>query len=171
MDTLTVKIIVVIAAVIGFNLVFPPFVRPAKGQITSRYSIRKKPEAWWPFDLEAHPGIDIANANGTVIRTTKTGFLHDVGGSASYGNYVEIYHWFGFSSFYAHLSRADVREGQFIIKGMKIARMGSTGRSTGSHVHFEIRWLGCPLPPGMLLFYDNIRYVAADAIAGPASGN
>lgn len=86
-----------------------------------------------------HQGVDIAGG-GTVVasasgRVTKIGSMQD----SEYGNYVEVEHRFGFTTKYAHLGRIYVREGQKVVAGDNIGTMGSTGVSTGTHLHFEIR--------------------------------
>ena len=86
-----------------------------------------------------HKGIDIANNTGTPIHAARKGVVTYSGWSGAYGYLVEIAHADGESTRYAHNSRLLVKKGQVVPRGMKISLMGSTGRSTGPHLHFEIR--------------------------------
>jgi len=106
------------------------FVWPAKGVFTSGYGWR-----WGRM----HKGIDIANNVGTPILAAKDGIVAYSGWSGGYGYLVEISHGDGTSTRYAHNSRLLVKKGQFVPQGQQISLMGSTGRSTGPHLHFEIR--------------------------------
>lgn len=117
----------------------PPFIRPAEGKTTSGFFVRMKPDEVIFSGLELHSGNDIANAAGTRIKASRMGRITAVGFSESYGNYIEIDHGLGFSTVYAHLASASVKEGQFVLRGKTIGLMGSTGRSTGPHLHFEVR--------------------------------
>lgn len=104
---------------------------PTKGVFTSGYGWR-----WGRM----HKGIDIANNVGTPILAAKSGLITFSGwSSGGYGYMVEIAHPDGSSTRYAHNSRLLVKKGQLVPQGTKISLMGSTGRSTGPHLHFEIR--------------------------------
>ena len=103
---------------------------PTKGVFTSGYGWR-----WGRM----HKGIDIANNTGTPIHAARKGVVTYSGWSGAYGYLVEIAHADGESTRYAHNSRLLVKKGQVVPRGMKISLMGSTGRSTGPHLHFEIR--------------------------------
>jgi len=106
---------------------------PTKGVFTSGYGWR-----WGRM----HKGIDIANNTGTPIHAARQGVVTFSGWSGAYGYLVEIAHGDGDSTRYAHNSRLLVSKGQMVSRGMKISLMGSTGRSTGPHLHFEIRRSG-----------------------------
>ena len=106
------------------------FLWPTKGVFTSGYGWR-----WGRM----HKGIDIANNVGTPILAAKDGIVAYSGWSSGYGYLVEISHTDGTSTRYAHNSRLLVRKGQIVPQGQTISLMGSTGRSTGPHLHFEIR--------------------------------
>jgi murein DD-endopeptidase MepM/ murein hydrolase activator NlpD len=104
---------------------------PAQGSLTSRYGRR-----WGRM----HKGIDIAGPVGTPINTAADGTVISSGwSSGGYGNLIEIRHSDGSTTRYGHNSRLLVSVGQQVRQGQQIAEMGSTGRSTGSHLHFEIR--------------------------------
>ena len=109
------------------------FVWPTKGVFTSGFGWR-----WGRM----HKGIDIANNVGTPIVAARDGVVKFSGWRSGYGYLVELTHSDGSSTRYAHNSRLLVRKGQIIPQGVRISLMGSTGRSTGPHLHFEIRQYG-----------------------------
>jgi len=110
------------------------FISPARGVLTSGYGPR-----WGRM----HRGIDIAGPVGTTIMASAPGVVASAGwNSGGYGNLVEVLHPDGSLTLYAHNSRIVARRGQQVQQGQKIAEMGSTGRSTGPHVHFEIHPAG-----------------------------
>ncbi|MEX6507929.1 M23 family metallopeptidase [Jiella sp. M17.18] len=94
-----------------------------------------------------HTGIDYAEPEGTVVHATAPGTVTRAGPASGYGNLVEIDHGDGISTRYGHLSRIDVVAGQKIAKGERIGAVGSTGRSTGPHLHYEVRRDGAPIDP------------------------
>ena len=106
---------------------------PTKGVFTSGFGWR-----WGRM----HKGIDIANNTGTPILAARDGFVAFAGWSGAYGYLVEMTHADGDSTRYAHNSRLLVKKGQIVPQGSRISLMGSTGRSTGPHLHFEIRRAG-----------------------------
>lgn len=101
---------------------------PADGIITDTFGTRNG----------HHKGIDIAEAAGTPILTVDDGYVTRSYYSDTYGNVIFIKHDVGFETVYAHLSKRNVQEGQTVKKGQVIGLMGSTGESSGSHLHFEI---------------------------------
>ena len=104
---------------------------PATGTLTSRFGRR-----WGRM----HKGIDIAGPVGTPIDAAADGTVIAAGWNAGgYGNLVEIRHSDGTTTRYGHNSRLSVSVGQIVRQGQQVAEMGSTGHSTGSHLHFEIR--------------------------------
>lgn len=98
-----------------------------------------------------HAGLDFRGPIGTPILASARGVVSFVGVKSGYGNVVEIDHGHGIMTRYAHLSGFDTRVGTKVDAGQKIARMGSTGRSTGSHLHFEVRLNGQALNPRRFL--------------------
>jgi murein DD-endopeptidase MepM/ murein hydrolase activator NlpD len=94
-----------------------------------------------------HAGIDLAGPVGTPIYATADGVVVDAGRESGYGNVVRVQHEFGFQTVYAHQSRIRVKVGQQVSRGEQIGDMGSTGRSTGSHLHYEVRVQGQPVNP------------------------
>jgi len=89
-----------------------------------------------------HAGIDIPGPLGSPVRAAATGIIDYAGRAGGYGNMIEIDHGGGLVTRYAHLSRFLVASGARVERGQEIAMMGSTGRSTGSHLHFEVRLNG-----------------------------
>lgn len=115
------------------------FSKPVKNSIiTSRYGYRRE---------EFHTGLDMAVSTGTPIYAAQDGKVIFSGINGNYGNLVKIEHKFGYVTYYAHCSKLLVKEGENVKRGQKIALVGSTGRSTGPHVHFEIRKNGNLLNP------------------------
>jgi murein DD-endopeptidase MepM/ murein hydrolase activator NlpD len=94
-----------------------------------------------------HAGVDLAAPRGTPIFATADGVVTAAGRESGYGNVVRIRHEFGFETVYAHQSRIRVKVGQEVSRGVQIGDMGSTGRSTGSHLHYEVRVNGQPVNP------------------------
>jgi len=107
-----------------------------RSSITSMYGYRLD-----PFDghVEFHTGIDIAHPVGTELVAVMDGTVTDVGYASGYGNYLEITHEKGQSAFYAHCSVVSVSIGDEVKLGQKVGEMGSTGNSTGSHLHLEVK--------------------------------
>ena len=95
----------------------------------------------------SHDGIDIGLSAYPNIYAAGSGKVVEAGKSSGYGNYVVIDHGYGFKSLYAHLSSYSVKVGDWVKKGQKIAKMGNTGTSTGTHLHFEIHVNGVPTNP------------------------
>jgi murein DD-endopeptidase MepM/ murein hydrolase activator NlpD len=98
-----------------------------------------------------HAGLDFKGPIGTPILAAAKGKVVLAGFNGGYGNSVEIRHANGLVTRYAHLSGVDVRKGQMVERGLQIGRMGSTGRSTGSHLHFEVRLNGQAINPRKFL--------------------
>ncbi|MGI8807619.1 MAG: murein hydrolase activator EnvC family protein [Acidimicrobiales bacterium] len=111
---------------------------PANGSVTSGFGYR-----WGSL----HAGIDIANGAGTPIRAAKSGTIILAGWNGGYGNCIVVDHGGGFSTLYGHMTRLRASEGQRVSQGDLIGDMGSTGNSTGSHLHFETRTNGSPQDP------------------------
>ncbi len=113
-----------------------PFFRPTSAAAqTSSYGVRLDPFTRRPA---FHSGLDFAGATFTPIYSTAPGVVSFTGVRSGYGNTVEIDHGNGFKTRYAHLAAFTVRVGQRVTVGQRIASMGSTGRSTGPHLHYEV---------------------------------
>jgi murein DD-endopeptidase MepM/ murein hydrolase activator NlpD len=114
------------------------------GRLTSGYGLRKDPVLGL---AETHEGIDLAAKHGTPIHAYAEGVVSFSGWQAGYGRLVVVRHADGTESAYAHNSRNLVRAGDRVSKGMPVAEVGSSGRSTGPHLHFEIRKGGRAVDP------------------------
>lgn len=125
-----------------------PSIWPANGDVTSRFGGRQSP---FGYGSDWHPGIDIANSYGSPIVATADGVVTSAGWNGGYGLFVEIEHGNGISTAYGHSSQLAVQAGQTVKKGDVIAYMGSTGASTGPHVHYEVRVNGRQVNPADFL--------------------
>jgi murein DD-endopeptidase MepM/ murein hydrolase activator NlpD len=126
-----------------------PFGMPTEGaRVTSGFGSRRDP---FRRGAAMHEGVDFAAPSGTPIYSTAEGVIVFSGRQRGYGNIVKIRHAFGFETVYAHLSKSRVRVGQRVQRGSRIADMGSTGRSTGSHLHYEVRIDGQAIDPGKFI--------------------
>ncbi len=122
------------------------FIWPCMGTITSPFGER------YIFGKQGfHTGTDIAAPTGTSIAAAAAGVVVCAEPTGSYGNLVKVDHGNGFLSYYAHCSELWVSEGNWVSQGQPIAAVGSTGRSTGPHCHFELRWQQEPLDPQLCL--------------------
>lgn len=112
-----------------------PKLWPTWGRITSRFGMRRHPITG---KRDFHGGIDIANDKGTDVRAAAAGTVTLAGYTPGFGRLVVIDHGYGFITRYAHNSRIFVKKGQKVKRGSPIARMGSSGHSTGTHLHYEV---------------------------------
>lgn len=115
-----------------------------KGWISSYFGPRIDPFTGKPG---FHPGIDFAGRMGENVHAIAGGVVTFAGRDGGYGNMVEIDHGDGYSTVYGHNERIDVKVGQVVKRGQVISQLGSTGRSTGPHVHLEVRYHGRPINP------------------------
>lgn len=120
------------------------FSKPVRGKYTSGFGIRRDP---FTGGAGYHMGIDISAPLGTPIRAAKDGRVVLAGWYGGYGRCIIIKHQFGFETVYGHLSRVLVEKDSWIKAGQIIGRLGSTGRSTGPHLHLEVRKFGRPVNP------------------------
>jgi len=129
----------------------PTFI-PAKGEITSPFGMRNHPIE---KVFKAHQGVDINASKGDPIYAAAAGIVEFAGYSKGYGYNVKIDHQNGFRTIYGHSSKLLVKKGDKVAKGQKIALVGSTGNSTGPHLHFEIRIGNTPVDPTEYLNFGN----------------
>lgn len=121
------------------------FIQPVSGRRSSGYGMRRHPISG---RTRMHTGVDIAAPSGTAIKAAGAGRVISAGYRNGYGNTVVIDHGGGISTLYAHCSRIYVSVGKDVKQGDRIAAVGSTGYSTGPHLHFEVRKNGKPVDPG-----------------------
>ena len=121
---------------------------PTKGWLTSSFGMRKSP---FTGKKKLHEGYDIAARTGTPVYVTADGVVTRSETTPGYGKLIVIDHGYGYRTYYAHNSKNLVRAGHRVKRGEKIAEVGNTGRSTGSHVHYEIRRNGVPVNPKKFL--------------------
>lgn len=115
-----------------------------KVRITSNYGTRTDP---FTGEQKKHRGIDFAGKIGTELLAVAPGRVISAGDRVGYGTTVEIDHGLGFTTLYAHLSQIMVTRGDWVRPGTIVGLAGSTGRSTGPHLHYEIRYKGVPFDP------------------------
>jgi len=121
-----------------------PAMWPTEGRITSPYGYRFHPLR---LSNEFHSGIDIANEAGTPILATADGVIRHSGWAQGYGMCAVVDHGFGYSTLYGHMSEIVSKQGAQVKRGQMIGRMGSTGTSTGNHLHYEVWTGGLPRDP------------------------
>lgn len=121
-----------------------PLGKPVNSRITSNFGTRKDPFTGKP---KKHRGIDFAGKIGTELMAVAPGRVVSAGERVGYGTTVEIDHGLGFTTLYAHLSQILVSRGDWVRPGTVIGLAGSSGRSTGPHLHYEIRYKGAPFDP------------------------
>lgn len=119
-------------------------VLPVTGRISDEYGYRIHPITG---KLKMHYGIDLAAPYGSDIGAAMSGTVIKVGQSSDYGLYVKLSHGGGLETLYAHCSAAIVSEGDSVAKGQTVAKVGSSGESTGAHCHFEVRVNGTRVNP------------------------
>lgn len=161
------------APVMARSAVFVPSGRPVeKLELTSNFGVRSD-----PFNGHArmHKGIDIPGPVGTPIYATADGIVSRAERASGYGNLVEISHGNDMSTRYGHLSKLIAQPNQRVRRGQLIGLMGSTGRSTGSHLHYEVRIAGVAVNP-LPFVTGSERAMAMNAnppvaMGGPSSGD
>ncbi|MGZ3589730.1 MAG: peptidoglycan DD-metalloendopeptidase family protein [Thermodesulfobacteriota bacterium] len=121
-----------------------PSIWPVQGWVTSSFGFRTNP---FTGLNQMHEGLDISNRVGTPIIAPADGIVSDTGNDYGHGNVVVISHGFGITSRYNHLSKIYVKAGQKVNRGDKIAEIGLTGKTTGPHLHYEVRVNGIPVNP------------------------
>ncbi len=122
-----------------------PSIMPVKGKITAAYGYRKNP--FTGRGSEFHKGVDIAAKHGTSVVATADGIVTYAAWKSGYGNMVIISHGYGFNTVYAHNSAITTKVGEKVKRGQVISKVGSTGRSTAPHLHYEIKLNGKNVDP------------------------
>lgn len=125
-------------------LAHTPAIRPARGWTTSKFGYRQSP---FTGKREFHKGLDIANRKGSPIVATADGIVTFTGRKGLLGEVLVVDHGHGIVTRYAHLDKIVAQKGTRVERGEIIARMGNSGRSTGPHLHYEVRLNGVPVNP------------------------
>lgn len=128
----------------------PTIFPAAEGRISSHFGNRRDPITRW---TRFHSGIDIAAPLNTPIYAAADGVVTFTGRDGGYGKTIVIDHGEAYETLYAHLHTIDVSTGDKVVKGDKIGGMGTTGRSTGVHLHYEIRKYGEPIDPYLYITF------------------
>ncbi|HVW79300.1 MAG TPA: M23 family metallopeptidase [Alloacidobacterium sp.] len=148
------------------NLANAPSLWPVVGPVTSSFGERED-----PFNGEGafHAGIDISSHFGEPVRATADGTVETAGRATGYGREIVIDHGYGVKTLYGHLSGFAVTEGQQVTRGQIIGYVGTTGRSTGPHLHYEVRIRNTPVNPHKYL-RDTMQQLAAANTSTTAGG-
>ncbi|ARP97562.1 M23 family metallopeptidase [Bordetella genomosp. 13] len=136
--------------------------------LSSSYGWRRDP---FTRRYAMHEGLDFSAPVGTPILAAAGGVVLEASYQPGYGNMVEIDHGDGLISRYAHASSLKVKQGDLVERGQEVARVGSTGRSTGAHLHFEVRLAGQPLDPRLFLGAPKTAPPAVAHAQATASGS
>jgi len=125
-------------------LVHTPSIWPVMGWVTSGFGFRTNP---FTGLTQMHEGIDISNRSGTLVIAPADGIISGIGNDWAHGKVLILSHGFGMITRYSHLNKVLVRVGQKVKRGEKIAEVGMSGRTTGPHLHYEVRLNGIPVNP------------------------
>ena len=131
-----------------------PSIMPAHGYISSPFAAARMDPIL--HIVRPHEGMDVAAPMGTAIEAPAAGIVTEVASEDGYGNYVTIDHGYGVVTRYAHCSKILVVRGQRVTRGQTIALVGSTGESTGPHVHYEVRVNGKAVDPKTFVLPDDV---------------
>jgi len=125
-------------------LTHTPSIWPVQGWVTSGFGYRTDP---FTGLTQMHEGLDISNRVGTPIIATANGIVSDVGNDIAIGKVVVIFHGFGMTTRYGHLHKVFVKVGQRVKRGDKVAEVGMSGKTTGPHLHYEVKINGISVNP------------------------
>jgi murein DD-endopeptidase MepM/ murein hydrolase activator NlpD len=131
------------------NPAYLPSIWPHASKINNEYGFRRNPFGGRTYEF--HAGMDIDGERGDIVVAPGGGIVREAGYKGGYGNMIEIDHGNGLSTRYGHLSKIDVGVGDTITRGSMIGLVGSTGRSTGPHLHYELRVNDRPVNPRFFL--------------------
>lgn len=121
-----------------------PSIWPARGWVTSKFGVRNDP---YTDKQVMHKGLDVAGPIGTTVLSPSEGYVIYAAFRNGYGNAIVIDHGFGVQSHFGHLSEFRVKAGDKVMRGQQIGAIGNSGRSTGPHLHYEVRVHGIPQNP------------------------
>ena len=124
-------------------------VRPTNGRVTSTFGMRRHPILGY---TRMHSGVDFGGGYGAPIYAVSDGLVTIAGRTGGFGNYVKLSHGAGLGTGYGHMSRIAVRPGQHVSRGQVIGYIGSSGLSTGPHLHYEVYRNGVPVNPMSVAF-------------------
>jgi murein DD-endopeptidase MepM/ murein hydrolase activator NlpD len=141
-----------------------PLARPVNGIVTSPFGARVSPIKGKP---QIHEGIDIAAPKGSIVVAPADGTVISVGLQTGYGYSVEIDHGMGVVTVFAHLGRATIKLGDQVKRGQLIAVIGTTGQTTGPHLHHEVRLGGHAIDPQPFLAFDLAKAEAITQLGKP----
>jgi len=134
-----------------------PLGRPVPGPITSSYGSRKDPVN---KKQGFHSGIDFRGKSGSEVMATADGVVIKARRNGSYGRFVQIDHGNGYSTCFAHLKKITVKKGERVSRGQTIGLVGSSGRSTGPHLHYELRYNDKPINPVKFLKVADLSFLS-----------
>lgn len=143
----------------GEGVVQEGLIAPVPGRVTSRYGMRRHPILGY---RRMHAGLDFRARHGTPIYAVTDGTVNYAGRNGGYGNYVRIRHGGGLATGYAHMSRIAVRNGEKVRRGQVIGYVGSTGLSTGPHLHYEMYRNGQTIDPSNVRFVNRAQLSASE---------
>lgn len=134
-----------------------PLGRPVPGPVTSSYGSRKD-----PVNKKSgfHSGVDFRGKRGSEVMATADGRVIKAGRNGSYGLFVQIDHGNGYSTCFAHLKKYTVKKGEHVSRGQTIGLVGSSGRSTGPHLHYELRYNNKTVNPGKFLKVADLSFLS-----------
>ena len=148
-----------------------PSIWPTAGRLTALFGYRFSPMRRDDGEnVEFHSGVDIANNPDTLIRATADGTVLFSGWSSGYGSVIVVDHGYGLQTVYGHTSKTLVKVGVRVAKGQVIAYMGTTGRSTGAHLHYEVRRQGRAVDPMQFLQVNGPELLGFAGRGGRARG-
>ncbi len=133
-----------------------PAIKPCTGEIGNEFGMRMHPIL---KIRRMHEGVDIVTNIGTPVHASGDGKIDFAGRKGGYGLCVEIDHGFGYKTVYGHLSHIEVKQGQKVKRGIEIAKSGTSGLSTGPHLHYEVEHNGVKLNPEDF-FFDDVNFFA-----------
>lgn len=130
-----------------------PLGRPVPGPVTSRFGHRSDPVNG---KKGFHEGVDMRGRHGQTIKATADGVVTRAGFNGSYGRYIEINHGNGYVTKFAHMKKLLIKKGDKVRRGQAIGKVGSSGRSTGPHLHYEICFFDKPVNPKKFMRVDKL---------------
>jgi len=136
-----------------------PSILPVRGWVSSEFGFRNE-TIYSDHEPDFHRGVDIASKEGNSVVSTADGKIVYTGyDDSGYGNLVVVDHGYGLKTYYAHLAEIKTKMGKNVQRGEIIATVGSTGRSTGPHLHYEVRILGIPVNPDKYISDQNDLFI------------